>query len=240
MFIAFDRSGSMDNDCTIGQNVSSKWCRAITALSGYLKSQGSKDQAAAIQFFPLNGHTEAQCATGDGYSVAKYPATGYETLPSSNFDNILNTESPADFFGTPTEAAIRGLSKFTEANRRGGRVTIGILITDGDPTQCNKDLGDLADLLKAHNAATQVRTYVIGMTGADFGNLETIAKGGGAPTHPDNLPGIQNACGSVKEPCTFWNVGDGEPAAFEAALAAIQKSADGCNVDGGGFINPVK
>ena len=77
------------------------------------------------------------------------------------------------------------------------------------------------------------------MQGADFDNLEDIAKGGGAPPHADTVGSLMNACGDVPEPCTFWNVGNGEPAAFEAALAAIQQQADGCNPDGGGFINPV-
>jgi hypothetical protein len=239
MFIAFDDSGSMGNDCLLGSNTASKWCRGITALSGYLKSQGATDHAAALQFFPLNGHTQAQCATGDAYHLAGHPATGYETLPSSAFDAVLNAAAPVDFQGTPTEAAIRGLTRFTDANRRGGRVTIGILITDGNPNGCNQDRDDLAALLQAHNMATKVRTYVIGMTGASFDNLEDIAKGGGAPTHGSTVGTLTNACGNVPEPCTFWNVGDGEPAAFEAALAAIQQQADGCNPDGGGFINPV-
>jgi hypothetical protein len=239
MFISFDDSGSMGADCQIGSGGTSKWCRGITALSGYLKSNGAKDHAAALTFFPLDGHTVAQCTTGDGYNVGKFPTTGYETLPSSNFDAVLNSAAPVDFPGTPTEAAIRGLVRFTDANRRGGRVTIGILITDGNPNGCNQDRDDLAALLQAHYTATKVRTYVIGMTGASFDNLEDIAKGGGAPTHADTVGTLTNACGNVPEPCTFWNVGNGEPAAFEAALAAIQQQADGCNPDGGGFINPI-
>jgi hypothetical protein len=239
MFISFDDSGSMGDDCQLGSMVDSKWCRGITALSGYLKSNGAKDHAAALTFFPLDGHKAAQCATGDGYHVAKFPATGWETLPSSNFDAILNSAGPVTFPGTPTEAAIRGLTRFTSANRRGGRVTIGIVITDGNPNGCNMDRDDLAQLLQTHYNATKVRTYVIGMTGANFDNLEDIAKGGGAPTHGNTVGTLTNACGNVPEPCTFWNVGDGQPAAFEAALSAIQQLSDGCNPDGGGFINPV-
>lgn len=239
MFIAFDDSGSMGSDCQIGSNTTSKWCRGINALSGYLKSNGAKDQAAALQFFPLDGHQSSQCGTGDGYNVAKFPATGYEALPSTAFDAVLNAAGPVDFPGTPTEAAIRGLTRFTDANRRPGRVTIGILITDGDPQGCNQDRDDLAALLQTHYNATKVRTYVIGMQGADFDNLEDIAKGGGAPAHAATVGTLTNACGDQPEPCTFWNVGNGEPAAFEAALAAIQQQADGCNPDGGGFVNPV-
>jgi hypothetical protein len=240
MYIMFDRSGSMKQvgtDCNIGGTGTSKWCRSINALAGYLNSPGAKDHAAALQFFSRPGHQDNDCDTGNGYNVARIPATGYEVLPTTSFNKTLDDEDPGG--DTPTEAAIRGITGFTAANRRPGRVTIGILITDGDPNGCNEDLDDLAALLQAHNTATKVRTYVIGMAGASFGKLEKIAKGGGAPPHPATVGTLTNACGNQPEPCTFWNVGDGEPAAFEAALAAIQQQADGCNPDGGGFINPV-
>jgi hypothetical protein len=241
MYIMFDRSGSMGADCNIGDNTASKWCRAINALAGYFKSMGATDQAAAIQFFPLrtDKYPSSFCATGNNYEVAASPSTGYTALPSSAFDTLLNSENPmAGPMGTPTEAAIRGLSSFTAANRRGGRVTIGILITDGDPNGCDLKLTDLSNLLAAHNKATTIRTYVIGMEGADFGNLEKIAQGGAAPLHPDNVTGISDACGNGPGPCRTWNVGNGDPAAFTAALAAIQDSADGCK-PGGGTVNPV-
>lgn len=227
------------NDCNIGGIVAggSKWCFAINALSGYLGSAGAKDNAAALQFFRLNNHTTGLCNTGVGYDVARFPTTGYETLPSTAFNSILNNETTTG--NTPTEAAVRGISTFTNANRRGGRVTIGLLITDGDPNGCNDDVNHLAGLLSAHHAATKVRTYVIGMNGATFSNLEAIAKGGGAPTHANTVGTLTNACGDVPEPCTFWNVGSGDPTAFQAALAAIQQQADGCNTQTGGFINPV-
>jgi hypothetical protein len=247
MFIMFDRSGSMGSDCAIGDKVDSKWCRSINALSGYLKSAGAVNQAAALQFFPLANHSAALCSTGEGYQVAALPSASYEALPSSIFDAKLNSEAPpargaggggpSTGGGTPTEAAIRGISRFTTDNRRPGRVTIGVLITDGDPRNCEEDLSILASMLAAHNTATKIRTYVIGMEGATFANLETIAKGGGAPAHPDAVGSLTDACGDGSGPCTHWNVGNGDPAAFAAALAAIQESADGCK-PGGGTVNP--
>jgi hypothetical protein len=239
MFIMFDRSGSMGNDCNIGATTPSKWCRSINALSGYFNSKGAKDQSAAIQFFPLDSQTNALCTTGDKYNVAALPAADYTTLPSNVFDSLLNSTSPANNGGTPTEAAIRGLTRFTAANRRPGKVTIGILITDGDPNGCNQNLKQLSDLLQAHYDATKIRTYVIGMEGATFGNLEQIAQGGNGPTHPDAVGGVTDACGNGAGPCRHWNVGNGDPAVFGAALAAIQESADGCK-PGGGTVNPPK
>jgi hypothetical protein len=247
MFIMLDRSGSMapdDNDDGNIGDTSTKWERSITALSGYFNSAGSKDQGAALQFFPLDSQNNSLCSTGDGYHVAAAPtaAPNFLTLPSNGFDKLLNDERPADDgagLGTPTEAAIRGMIRFTNANRRPGRVTIGILITDGNPNNCNEDRDELADMLKAHYDQTQLRTYVIGMEGASFDNVERIAQGGGTPEHPDTVGALNNACGGDTAPCRHWNVGDGNPAAFEAALKAIQESADGCK-PGGGVINPVK
>jgi hypothetical protein len=243
MFIMFDRSGSMGQDCKLGDTTASKWCRSINAVAGYFKSAGAATQAAAIQFFPLDGHTDALCATGDKYSAASLPSTGYEALPSSAFDALLNSTSPSKggggASGTPTEAAIRGLTRFTAANRRPGKVTIGVLVTDGDPNGCNESLTDLSALLEAHHSATTIRTYVIGMQGASFANLEAIAQGGNAPLHGDAVASITDACGDGAGPCRHWNVGDGDPTVFGAALAAIQQSADGCN-PGGGTVNPPK
>lgn len=242
MYIVFDKSGSMGlpkgngavGDCKIGENVNSKWCKGINALSGYLNSQSAKDQSAALQFF--SGNDNENCKTGAPYDKPATPATSFTTLPSNAFDTALNGATPGG--GTPIEAALRGLVKFTGANRRGGHVTIGILVTDGNPEGCNEDLDDLSKIIQDHYDATKIRTYVIGMNGATFKNLERIAQGGNAPTHPATVGALDNACGDVPAPCRFWNVGDGDPAGFIAALAAIQESADGCKA-GGGNVNPV-
>jgi hypothetical protein len=241
MYIMFDKSGSMGEpqgngspgDCTIGQNVNSKWCHAINALSGYLNSTSAKDQAAAIQFF--SGDDDFGCSTGTPYNNPAMPATGFTTLPSNAFDSVLNSNSPGG--DTPMEAALRGLTSFTAANRRPGRVTIGILITDGDPQGCTQNLPFLSGLLDAHYQATKIRTYVMGMNGATFSNLEKLAVGGNAPSHAATVGALTLACGNVPAPCHFWNVGNGDPAGFIQALAAIQESADGCK-PGGGTVNP--
>jgi hypothetical protein len=241
MYIVFDKSGSMGDpvgngapgDCNIGETKNSKWCKAINALSGYLNSPAAKDQGAALQFF--SGADNASCSTGAPYDTPAMPATGYTTLPSNTFDGVLNSTVPGG--GTPMEAALRGLTKFTAANRRPGHVTIGIFVTDGDPQGCNQNLTTLSGIIDDHFKATKIRTYVIGMEGATFANLEKIAAGGNAPTHAATVGTLTNACGNVAAPCRFWNVGSGDPAGFIQALAAIQESADGCK-PGGGEVNP--
>ena len=243
MYIMFDKSGSMGDpagngkagDCNIGDTKNSKWCHAINAVAGYLDSPSAKDQSAALQFF--SDADNPSCETGTPYDTPAVPATSYTTLPSTAFNAALNSTEPGG--GTPMEAAIRGIETFTAANRRPGKVTIGILVTDGDPQGCEENLNTLSALLQAHNTATTIRTYVIGMNGATFSNLEELAVGGGAPTHAATVGTLTNACGDVPAPCHFWNVGDGDPAGFIQALAAIQESANGCS-PGGGTVNPPK
>lgn len=133
-------------------------------------------------------------------------------------------------------AALRGLTKFTAANRRAGHVTIGILVTDGGPLGCDEDLTSLSSILDAHFAATTNCTYVIGMNGATVSNMERLGIGGGAPTHAATVGMLANECGGVPAPCHFWNVGDGDPAGFIQALGAIQESANGCK-PGGANVN---
>ncbi|HEY1954461.1 MAG TPA: vWA domain-containing protein [Polyangiaceae bacterium] len=237
MYIMQDRSGSMGNDCNIGGTTNSKWCHAINALSGYFNSPNAAGNAAALQFFPSQSDPNSACSTGSPYDKPVIPTTPppFVTLPTNAFDSTLNAQNANG--STPTEAAIRGLTGYTSNNRRGGRVTIGILVTDGDPTECDTNLQHLSGLLQAHYAATTIRTYVIGMTGATDSNLEAIAQGGNAPLHDSTVGSLTNACGSTPAPCRHWNVGDGNPQGFVEALAAIEQSANGC-ADGGGVINP--
>ncbi len=241
MYVMLDQSGSMGADCDVGSPTASKWCYAINALSTYFSSPGSTGNAAALQYFALSGGT---CG-GAGYDVSEIPSagTGYIALPSNAFDVSLNAHVPNT--GTPTEGALRGIVGFTSKpiNRRQARSTIGILITDGDPSGCNGSISNLAKIVSDHQAATGIPTFVIGMPGANFGNLEVIAAGGGAPQHADAVGSLADACGNGAGPCRHWNVGNGDAAAFVEALKAIQGLAVGCNyavpkTSDAGVVNP--
>jgi hypothetical protein len=121
--------------------------------------------------------------------------------------------------GTLIEPGLDGLKTFTGLNKDPARTMIGILITDGDPNNCEEnDFDFLASIPGGHLAATGIPTYFIGMTGATLDNMEVMALAGGAPEHTD-------FCGDGPSPCHYWSVGDGDPAAFVAALGQIVSSA---------------
>lgn len=233
MYVVLDRSGSMEEgapedtpgDCMVSladaPTVQSKWCLATHALAKYFGSAAAANNRASLQYFPLEGEEDenAPCATG---GMIMQPEVPLSPLPvAAATDALVNSLNAADpgGDGTPIEAALRGMTSFTAANRDGNRVMIGILITDGEPNGCLEDPAMLGQILAAHLQATSLKTFIIGMNGASNETLEQIALGGGAPPHMD-------FCGAgAPTPCHYWNVGAGDPAAFASALQQIQLSA---------------
>jgi len=99
---------------------------------------------------------------------------------------------------------------------------VGVLVTDGKPNSCAPDDGDtLGNVAQAHLTATGIKTYVIGMTGAVFDTLETIAEHGGAPAH-------QQYCAAGTNQCHYYNVGNGDGQVFVDVLKKIQQNAIAC------------
>ncbi len=238
MIVMLDRSGSMSepgfawyspaSDCNVSDPVvDSKWCRAVHALGQYFQSASATNNRAALQYFPIAGVTTCP---GNGYGT---PAVGLTSLPSGAAALVtsLNQEGPLGTY-TPTQDAILGANAFSQANKDPKRKMISILITDGLPNTCPVSSGSgLAQIVSSHFSSTGIPTYVIGMTGADFATVETIAAGGGTKTHPDAVSTLSDTCGNGNGPCYHWNVGNGDPAVFVEALKLIQQQALGCSLD---------
>jgi Mg-chelatase subunit ChlD len=232
IYFMVDRSGSMtqplgDNDpagdCDVtwpaAPSVGTRWCNAINAIAGYIQDTTAQGNRAALEFFYSDINDE-RCT---GYDV---PAVGLVDLTgqASQIITAMNAEVP--FHGTPTRPALEGLAAFTAANQAPGRIMIGILVTDGDPSTCvPTDNATMRGIIETHYNATGIHTFIVGITGATFDNLENWASYPGAISHPDN-PG--DTCGGSYSTCHHWNVGDGDPTAFIAALQQIQSAVLGC------------
>lgn len=207
--------------------VISKACSATYALSDYLieaPSLPEADTRLALQFMSLAG--ENTCAGGP-YAQ---PMTDLTQLPLDPSHPMIQAISDDDFNTannagdrTEIEGALRGITQYTAANKVPGREMIGVLMTDGDATQCNQDIDDLSQIIADHYATTGIRTFIIGMEGATDENLERMAREGGADPHDD-------FCGSLTPPCHYWNVGDASGDVLAAALQAIigQSTPIGC------------
>ena len=252
-YIILDMSGSMTQpgfpansaagDCNVGQSVNSKWCHSINALSDFFNSPQVVGTRAALNFFSTSV-SGSEC-DGDTYSTAVVPlGTGYLTLPNAQFDTALSAKVP--YNGTPTSGALKGMVKFTSnaTNITAGRVRTQILITDGEPSSCDTSTWGNNKIIDDHFKATGVRTFLVGMTGANFTWLEAVALGGNGALHATNVGTLTGTCGNGASTCTHWNIGNGEGDVLVEALKAIRKQAVSCTLTmpttDAGIIDPTK
>jgi hypothetical protein len=221
MFLMLDHSGSMGNDCPLNlegePSGNSKWCYATHAFAQYFTSVAAAGNRVALQFmsqddFVCNGGPD------NGAARAVVNLTDLPVATDHQLIRTLDEDGPTSGMGTRIEPALHGIADFTRNNVTPGRTMVGVLATDGDPQGCEQNIGQLADIIEQHLQETEIRTFIIGMTGASLNNLERLASVGGAPEHgPEH-------CGGQMD-CHFWSVGDGDPEAFVNALSQIEAAA---------------
>lgn len=234
MYIVLDRTGSMieempeGEDCQLGvQNpptFNTKWCKATQALSQYFTGTAASGYRAALQFMIPAESTSIECGANPEnlHARAQVELTELPTTVDGPLVAALAAATP-DTPSTAIESALNGIAVYTADNSTPGRQMIGILVTDGDPTFCSKTVSTLAAIPQSHFESTGIPTFVIGMTGADPATLQALAEEGGGPEHSEFCDASDSGA-----TCHYWSVGDGDPAAFVAALEAIQASVTGC------------
>jgi hypothetical protein len=169
LYVMFDRSLSMSSN--------GLWTSAVSALKEFVADPASSGMDMAIQYFPSGGS-----CNGSGYST---PEVALGRLPG-HANAIINNLSgqSAGGIGTPIEGALRGATeyckKFQAANAK--EKCVAVLVTDGKPEwdSCEKDDDKLAAIADAAWKQFKVRTFAVGLKGADFTLLDKIAKAGGA------------------------------------------------------------
>jgi hypothetical protein len=226
--------GAVLGDCPIdlvgAPAQDSKWCLASNALARFFAAPTTLDVRGALQFMtPANPDNYDICGPdpNNPHAVAAVPYTQLPIDAAHALITSLDAETPHILnindvgqaeIGTRIEAALNGIAQFTAANADPLRKTIGVLITDGDPYNCEDDPAALAQIAADHYAATGILTFIIGMTGATAANLQAYALGGGGPEHGPDY------CEAPDTLCNYWSVGDGNAQAFSEVLAAIQES----------------
>jgi uncharacterized protein YegL len=164
-----DKSGSMG-----GSAMSVKWTPAVAALKDFFADPTSANIHASLAFFKSN----------DECNVNSYatPAVAMQALPDATaFATALNANSPSG--GTPTLPAEQGALQYAgtvAAGLKAGEKVAVVLVTDGDPNDCNSSSTNVA--AAAATVAATIKTYVIGV-GTEVSKLDEIATGGGTAPH---------------------------------------------------------
>jgi hypothetical protein len=133
---------------------------------------------------------------GTGYAT---PAVPMGALPGNATAIVDSLDTTAPDGGTPTEGALQGLSQFCSDFQQNNpdKRCVGVLITDGQPADCNTGTAALGAIASGVYASDDVMTFTVGMSGADFDVLNQIASAGGADCDP---AGPDTACNASTSP----------------------------------------
>lgn len=170
LYITLDQSLSMD-----WENL---WTPAKDAIKAFVNDAKAKGIDVALTFFPEGG---SQC-NGSGYDT---PVINMGRLPEHAADiaRELDKRKSAGGLGTPIEGALRGATQFCKNFEKtsAGEKCVAVLVTDGEPLGCEENTTKLAAIAEtAYANGSGVRTFAVGLKGADFDLLDKIAQGGGA------------------------------------------------------------
>lgn len=199
MLILQDRSGSMTSN--------DKWEQAVEAIKGFADSPGVGGLNLGVAYFPPKAGDECKPMTYANPPVPIAPLPGNASAIKLSLENTAPTGS------TPMQPALEGaidaMTTYLAANVDHAGVVI--LVTDGDPGGCSSTVANVSATAAAGVAQTPpVRTFVIGMEGANFNNLNQIAVAGGTTQS--------------------FDVSQGQSAQAELAkaLEEVRKAAIGC------------
>ncbi len=175
LYIMFDKSGSMAGP---------KWVQSTAALQGFFESPTNAGIGIALRFFPDDKCDGTQCSVS-ACSTPKVPV-GYLTNLSAPTD--AHEQLLLDSFigvvpsgGTPLSAALDGAIAWGNASivSNPGHKAVIVLVTDGEPTDCNKNGADLVKAAKAAHDQSGIVTFAVGLEGASAALLDQIAVAGG-------------------------------------------------------------
>lgn len=192
IFLMQDRSSSMVGLCDLGQLCNPfAWAETTDAVRAFANDPKSAGIDVGLGFFPpvnATGPTQGAC---DGSSCA-VPAVPIARLPgaAAALASALTASPPSASSlapnYTPTECGMRGMVDYCKAyTKRTGVSCVAVLITDGAPTRCSADVFTLSKIA-AEGKAAGVKTFTIGMFGANFLLLDALAQAGGTDCDPQS------------------------------------------------------
>lgn len=201
IYIMLDATMSMVGVSLVAMDGIDKWTPAINAIDQFINDPQSAGLDVALEVFPLdpNDPQAGVIALGDcsgtGYND---PAVPMGPLPdnAAAISSFLSNVTPAGM-GTPMEGAVNGATQFcanfkqdTTANPEGEDCVV-VLVTDGTPENAvvmcpTLDINVISDTAGAAYTNNGVRTFPIGMTGADFTFLNMVGEKSNADCTPDD------------------------------------------------------
>lgn len=163
VYIMLDRSLSMED--------LNKWGTMVNAIGEFVDDPASDFIEIALQYFSL----DTPLCDGSLYDT---PAVPMVSLPD-NADAIKSSLANTSLkLFTPMEPALIGMTAFCgqfQINNPDQKC-IGLFISDGAPTMCSLSSSVLIGIAEDAYNTSEVKTFVVGLAGADFSLLDQIAQ----------------------------------------------------------------
>lgn len=199
LYLMQDRSGSMNESTGIPFFSPSKWQQTVDAIKAFVVDPKSDRIDVALGFFPS---ATGQCS-GENYDAP--------VVPMGRLLDPQHAQAISDAFGkyspngsgggkgTPIEGGLRGGVNFClvfEADHPDEKCAV-VLITDGAPTECALGSDVLDSVAAEAFDKAQVKTFTIGMNGADPVLLNGIATAGRTDCSPSTADSYCNVSKSA-------------------------------------------
>jgi hypothetical protein len=195
IFILEDKSGSMQcpaSDDTCDQNPPmppvqpTRWTAFTNAVTTFVNSPNAMGISVGMGFFPLTSGAGGRGGGNDCNLMAySTPAVPIAPLPGNAMPIQMAVAANMPGNGTPTLPALQGAIAIAKAYTMNtpGRTAAVLLVTDGNPNDCNSTTQAVATLAgQAFMGTPSIRTYVVGLGVAM--NLDSVAlAGSGGVTH---------------------------------------------------------
>ncbi len=188
ILLVMDRSGSMTGV---------KWDMARQAMIGFADTPGSAGSKLGLSVFPPDPGIEEQCVPS-----LYAPIVPIALLPGNGAaikDALLSRGVTGN---TPMNPALQGGVDAMRGHlaQNPNEEGVVILVTDGDPEGCGSTVANVAGVAQAAATDTpRIRTFVVGMDGARFPNLDKIALAGGGAPYAFNASGSADAGGTTQQ-----------------------------------------
>jgi hypothetical protein len=178
LFVIMDRSQSMAEPVKGG--TMTRWEALHDAVKSFTEAPGAAQIRAGIGFFSLSGAgDDGHDCEPDAYAEPSVPI-GLVSEVGPDLVAAMDEVAPGGF--TPTVPAVQGAISYARswAKDNPGRATLVVLVTDGFPTQCEKDPGRISEATRdGYESPEHIRTFVIGVGDVAKFNLDNYARAGG-------------------------------------------------------------
>jgi hypothetical protein len=177
LFIMQDRSGSMVTGFPPPASPDG-WKNSSAAVSAFVSDPSSSGLSVGLGSFPpMTGNTDCGGGTDCGTPIVPIAPLPANAQPMISGMQTATPNNPIAL--TPTECGLRGMVSQCKTYTGATKIQcVGVLVTDGTPTQCDGDANNLAKIL-SDGAALGIKTFVIGLPGSNLQALDALAAAGG-------------------------------------------------------------